>query len=608
MEAVLKALVQIVAALVALLLHAAVTIRNALLAPGPDDEEEQKRLERRRKESCYELVAFVLNTLGYLCRGWFTRQDLADFIEGGISPEDLLNLFLQKLDETEGIILGELPLGGEVTLPVKLTEEFRARHCYIVGKSGSGKTTLIRAMVLQDLDQGRGVGILAPEAELLEEEILPFLPEQRVQDVVYVNPGDTKRPLSLNPLYLDPHEDLHLKVDETTTILSRVIGEHGSGARMEEVLRQSLYALTQFEGATLLDVSRLLSRQDDGFRKEVLSHIHDPEAETFFRETYPSFPKDAHLPIVNRLGKLIRPAPVRAVLCAKGPSLSFRTIMDQGAILLCNLSDGLLGPSTAELLGQLIVAKIQLAAMSRADTPPPRRRQFQLYLDEFQAFAGTTARSYEVLLSRARKYRLGLVLAHQQTHQLPLPLLKEILGNVSTVICFGMGSEDAHRLSRELVGEMDGQMVPVEPDTLLGLNPGQAYMRIGKTVLPLRTFLVNELPRWDIKQAAIEASRKRALLPEPAEQVPTEHKPDGKDSELASDSPPVKAQERARQLTNLDREQRPEAEEPQPQKPVDDPYSWIDQVEPGHVWGGMDDTDNVNDKHDTTTNDDDERT
>src|SRR5262249_10827804 len=159
-------------------------------------------------------------------------------------------------------------------------------------------------------------------------------------------------------------------------------------------------------GSTLLDVDRLLSRSDDTLRREIIA-TSDDMTRTFFRDTYPSFPKDAHLPITTRIGRLVRPKAIREFLCQPGISFNFRKAMDEGKILLFNLSDGLLGEQIAQTLGQLIVAKLQLAVWSRVDVPPEKRRPFYLYMDEFQTFTGVSGASYAQILSRARKYNLG---------------------------------------------------------------------------------------------------------------------------------------------------------------------------------------------------------
>jgi hypothetical protein len=265
----------------------------------------------------------------------------------------------------------------------------------------------------------------------------------------------------------------------------------------------------QFPGSTLLDLERLLDRADGSFRDWVVGRLGDEEAKRFWTSTYPAYPKDAHLAVVNRLGRFLRPKTVRNLLCQPGRGLNIRQAMDEGKVLLFSLSDGILGETNAEVLGQLVVAKIQMAAMSRANVPKAERRPFYLYIDEFQSFCGVAATSYEKILSRARKYNLGLILAHQQTGQIPEQLMREILGNVSTVVCFSVSASDAKRLGREMVGELDGVIVPLEPQELVSLKVGQAWCKIGRSVFFMPTYPAPETVDSDVRDEIIRRSRER---------------------------------------------------------------------------------------------------
>ena len=202
-----------------------------------------------------------------------------------------------------------------------------------------------------------------------------------------------------------------------------------------------------------------------------------------------------------------RREPIRNLLCQPGQSFNFRKAMDEGKILLLNLSDGLLGQQAAQILGQIIVSKMQLAVMSRADTPAAARRPFYLYLDEFQAFTGVNEDSYETILSRARKYRLGLILAHQQTHQLSSDLLHAILGNVATIITFGVSRDDADKLAREYLVDTGGEMIEMPSEELLRLKVGEAWGKIGQSIFPLKTFLVDQKPDRKRTEFIIAKSR-----------------------------------------------------------------------------------------------------
>ena len=331
------------------------------------------------------------------------------------------------------------------------------------------------------------MGVLAPEQELLTEEILPYIPEKRIDDVVYVNPADP-HPVSFNPFHLDYGEDIEQKFQDTLSIFKRVMGE--TGARMDAILRHTLYALLERPRTTLLDIGKLLDREDPTLRNEIIRTTDDDETQTFFRSTYPSMPKDAHLPIMNRLSPLIRPRVIRNLLCNPNYSFNFRAAMDEGKIMLFNVSDGVLGEEASQILGQFIVSKMQLAVMSRADTPRAKRHPFYLYLDEFQTFTGINEMGYSKMLSRARKYGMGLTLAHQHTGQIPQNLLRDIFGNVLTLISFSVSSEDASKLSRDYIFENNGQVDGVPPTEFLRLKTGEAIVKIDKTVFRMSTFLL----------------------------------------------------------------------------------------------------------------------
>ncbi len=346
---------------------------NAAKRQKERERQEQEAKERERLKQCGEVVLFFANHLGYIARQVIRRDELDAMIDSGMSAHDLGTEIGRRVNEAEGLVLGYQAL-GDAQVPVKLTQDYRDRHVYIVGKSGAGKTNLLRNLILQDLEAGNGLGAIAPEAEMLTEEILPFIPEDRLDDVVYFNPADTDSPVCFNPLHLEDGEDLDIKVDENLTIFKRVLGE--TGPRMEQILRQALYALTGRPGATLLDLESLLDRTDPKFRNEVVTGCSDPEVAHFWKAIYPTLPKDAHLPITNRLGRFVRSKAVRSVLCNPGAGLNFGRAMDEGKILLFNLSDGVLGEQNSQILGQLVVSKFQLAVMSRARQAKRQRRQF----------------------------------------------------------------------------------------------------------------------------------------------------------------------------------------------------------------------------------------
>jgi hypothetical protein len=388
---------------------------------------------------------------------------------------------------------------------IKLPYSLRTRHAYLIGRSGSGKTTAIQNMVFQDIAYGCGVGVLAPEQELITEEILPFIPEERMDDVVYVNPADLEYPIPLNPLHLGKWEDIDRTVDDLITVFGRLTND--LTPRMREILYHTFYALVEREGSTLLDVEILLDRTDPSIRNEIIYTTKNPRTARFFQSVFPTLSRDACLPIYSRIGQIISPQRVRSLLCQPGRSFNFREAMDDGKILLFNLSDGILGEQTSQMLGQLIVSKIQMAVFSRADTPARQRRPFFLYLDEFQTFTGTSQTAYSKLLSRGRKYSFGTVLANQNTGQLPSALLEDILGNVSTLIAFNLSSNDAAKFSKEFVMPGGGESLRLPQDFLLQLPVGEAWGKIGQTVFPLKTQLLTQPANPIRAKEIIERSR-----------------------------------------------------------------------------------------------------
>lgn len=461
---------------------------------------EQRKLEEAQAEArrrC-EVVAFA-DKLRCVLPGAIPAayDDLRLGHDATWSSKVTANALLDLLDAVKGSVVGRYESDGfpflveehqarghapewTVTLagiPLILPASLRERHVYSVGKSGAGKTTHLRNRILQDIDGGEGVAVIASEQELLTEELLPFIPEHRLDDVIYVNPADTTRPVSLNPLHVDEGEDFDLKLDETLSIFHRLIAdEGGTGApRMEIILRYVLATTMAIPGTTLLDIPRLLDRSDDTYRTWAMGKIESDDVRQFWKSVYPAYPKDAHLSLINRIGRFLQPRVVRALLCQPGASLNVRRAMDTGKILLFNSSDGILGEQNAQTVGQLVAAKLQVAAMSRANIRKEARRPFHLYIDEFQSFCGAGI-SYQRMLSRARKYNLTLTLAHQQCGQIPESVMREILGNVGSLVIFRVGATDARRLARELAG-----VGSIEPTTLTALRVGEACCLFDRT-------------------------------------------------------------------------------------------------------------------------------
>lgn len=402
--------------------------------------------------------------------------------------------------------------------PVELDPELRCQHVYVVGKTGAGKTTLLRNLVAQDLAAGHGLAVIAPDDELFRDQLLPAIPRNRIDDVIFVDPAETDRPIPLNPLHLAPGERLHEKVDQTLRVFLRLVegNADASGAhRMERILRAALHTLIETPGRTILDIRRLLSRSDAGtqFRQWALKFVSDEEVRNVWLEDYPQFPKDAHQAVLNRLARLLTP-PVRNLLCTPGACLNFREAMDSRKILLFRLTArACQGAGNAHVIGQLVIAKLNLAAISREDVPHEQRPFFPVFIDEFQHFCGMSLADYEEMFSRARKYRAPLTIAHLQTGQLPEPLMRHILGTVSTLVMFQVGASDARRLCRELVRRTMGRDGPeittLDPNKVLFLPRGSAYCRVRNKVLRLRGLPPPPDGSAEVREEVIRRSRER---------------------------------------------------------------------------------------------------
>ena len=321
----------------------------------------------------------------------------------------------------------------------------RRRHLYIIGKAGVGKSTMLENMAIQDIENKKGVGIIDPHGELIER-ILHFIPKERIKDVVYFNPADLNWPIAFNVIEEVPTEMRYLVVSGLMEVFKKIWPDVWS-ARMEYILSNTLLALLEYPGSTLLGVNRMLS--DSDFRKAVISRVTDPVVKAFwekeFARYHDRFAVEAIAPIQNKVGQFISNPLIRNIIGQKESKLDMRKIMDEGKILLANLSKGLIGEMNSSLLGALLVTKLQLAAMSRVEYKEEERRDFYLYIDEFQNFS---TESFANIFAEARKYRLDLILAHQYIAQLNQTVKDAIFGNIGTLVTFRVGPEDAELLEK----------------------------------------------------------------------------------------------------------------------------------------------------------------
>jgi len=320
----------------------------------------------------------------------------------------------------------------------------RNRHLYIIGQTGVGKSGLLELLTISDIYSPYGFAVIDPHGDYAINT-LRRIPAERANDVIYFNPADTDFPMAFNPMEVtDPKLKSHT-ASELIGVLKRMF--ESWGPRLEYILRYSLLALLDYPDATMLDITRILT--DKKFRLEVLKHVEDPVVRNFWMVEFASwndkFAAEAVAPVLNKVGAFTANPLVRNIIGQPKSSFNVRQIMDEHKILLVNLSRGLLGEDNAALLGSLLVTKIQLGAMSRADMPAEQRTPFYLYVDEFQNFATD---SFATILSEARKYGLNLTVANQYTAQMSIEVKDAVFGNVGSIVAFRMGADDATSMLR----------------------------------------------------------------------------------------------------------------------------------------------------------------
>ncbi len=355
----------------------------------------------------------------------------------------------------------------------------RRLHTYVIGKTGTGKTTLLLNMILSDIHSGEGLAVIDPHGDLAEV-ILDYIPKQRINDVVYFNPADTEYPISLNILEDAGPDRRHIVVSSLMSVFKRIWSDFW-GPRLEHILRNSILALLEYpESTTLLGVGRILS--DPVYRERVVSKIDDPMVKAFWEQEFEGYhsrlQSEAIAPIQNKVGQFLTTPLIRNIVAQVKSRIDFRGVMDEGKILICNLSKGRIGEENSSLLGSLIVTKLQLAAMERVDTPEDSRKDFFAYVDEFQNFMSTDI--FSSILSEARKYRLCLTMGHQYISQLTDSVREAVFGNVGTTIAFRLGPGDA-----EVFEEIFRPVFARED--LINLDKYMIYLRMaidGKTSQP----------------------------------------------------------------------------------------------------------------------------
>jgi len=439
-----------------------------------------------------------LTTAGHVPSFLLSHEELATLwhppTEAAL-PERMQSSDFQELEapstlcsKGEDVVILGRTLFRDDRRPVGLANEDRRRHLYLVGKTGMGKTTLLQNMLVSDMQSGRGLCLIDPHGDLADS-ITALVPSHRTNDVILFDAGNRDQIVGFNPLAC--HDAT--RIDQVTSgAVSAMKKLYDSwGPRLEDTLRNAVYAIVE-RGGNLMSVMQLLGEKP--YREQVVPMIRDQVVRSFWLYEFASwsdnYRTEAVAAIQNKLRPFVVNSTIRAIVTHPNPAIDFRRIMDDGKVLIVNLSKGRLGEDNSTLLGALLVTSIQQAAMTRADIPETDRRDFSLYVDEFQNF---TTGSFASVLSEARKFRLSLIVAHQYLSQLDDETSDAVFGNVGSIVAFQVGSDDAQRLA-EQIGKYPGQ---IAPENLSGLPKYTAYVRLLIDGMPSKPFSMQTLSPAD---------------------------------------------------------------------------------------------------------------
>ena len=392
---------------------------------------------------------------------------------------------------TKGLYIGKSKFRGQER-PVFISDFDRQRHMYIIGRTGVGKTELLKSMMIQDIYAGRGLCFIDPHGDAAEE-MLERIPPNRAQDVIYFDPSDSDRPFGLNMLEASSEEQKHFVVASIIGLMYKLYDPHKTGIigpRFEHNVRNAMLTCMSKPGNTFLEVVRVLT--DPEFVKELLPFVQDPVVRRYWTDQIAQtaeFHKSEILDYnVSKFGRFVTNMMMRNIIGQSVSSFNLRQVMDQGKILIVNLSKGRIGDEYSNFLGLVLVPKILAAAMSRTDIPQEQRRDFFLYVDEFQNFATDT---FGEILAEARKYKLNLTVANQFIGQIGEELKNAVFGNVGTVVAFRVGVTDANFLQHEFAPTFNEQ-------DLVNIEARHIYVKTQVQGEPVHPFSVDtSFPSWE---------------------------------------------------------------------------------------------------------------
>lgn len=408
----------------------------------------------------------------------------------------------------KGLYLGKSVHRGEAR-PVCLSEDDRRRHVYIIGKTGTGKSELLKQMIVQDIEEGKGVCFIDPHDTI--EKILPRIPPERAEDVIYFDPSDTSRPMGLNLLEAYTEEQKNFVVSSIINLMYKLYDPYKTGIigpRFEHAIRNAMLTVMTEPGATFVEVVRALT--DASYVRELLPKVSDPMVRRYWTDQIAQtsdFHKSEVLDyIVSKFGRFVTDSMMRNIIGQSESAFDFRKVMDEGKILLINLAKGKIGEENSSFLGLVLIPKLLIAAMSRQDVPEDDRRDFYLYVDEFQNFATP---DFAQILSEARKYHLNLTVANQFIGQMEEEVKNAVFGNVGTLISFRVGVADASYLQHEFQPDFS-------ENDLLNIERFNAYVKTivnNEPVPPFSLDLTKDMAKekaldnWDLAKNIIELSR-----------------------------------------------------------------------------------------------------